>query len=134
MTDHTTVPPKNRRVLLADDDAEVRKLLVEVMILKGFDVTDAEDGKMALELYEHAAGGFDLLMTDICMPEMNGCDLIREIRRQDQQLPIIVVTGYADPELINEIESCNATLFEKPIDFSSLYACIDALGITAAGQ
>ena len=127
MSDHTAEAPQHRRVLLADDDAEVRKLLAKIMTKKGFDVTDAEDGKRALELYCHAAGGFDLLMTDICMPEMNGCDLIREIRRKDQQLPIIVVTGYADQELINEIESCNATLFEKPIDFPSLFTCIDAI-------
>ncbi|WP_167631317.1 response regulator [Mariprofundus ferrooxydans] len=127
MSDYITEALQNRRVLIADDDTAVRKLLVKIMTKKGFDVTDAEDGKRALELYRHAAGGFDLLMTDICMPEMNGCDLIREIRRQDQCLPIIVVSGYADPDLVIEIESCNATLFEKPIDFRALYQCLDSL-------
>jgi len=127
MSDHITASLQSRRVLIADDDAAVRMMLVKVMTKKGFDVTDAEDGKRALELYRHAAGGFDLLVTDICMPEMDGCDLIREIRRQDQGLPIIVVSGYADPNLVLEIESCNATLFEKPIDFRALYQCLDSL-------
>jgi len=58
---------------------------------------------------------------------MNGKDLIHAIRRRDQKLPIIVVTGYVEPELISEIESCNARLFSKPINFKAMHDYIDSL-------
>ncbi len=127
MTDTTTHPPQPRRVLLADDNHSVRMVLGGVISSLGFDVTYAENGKRALELFDHAHGGFDLLITDICMPEMNGNDLIHEIRRRDQELPIIAITGFAEPELIDEIESCNVRLFEKPINFEALCSYIRSL-------
>jgi len=63
------------------------------------------------------------------MPEMNGIDLVHAIRRRDQTLPVIIVTGFADLELMREIESCDARLFEKPINFHALRAYIESLHI-----
>jgi len=73
---------QSRRVLLADDDHAFRMMLGRVMGIIGFDVTYAEDGKRALTLFDQADGAFDLLITDICMPEMNGNDLIKAIRQR----------------------------------------------------
>jgi len=119
--------PQPRRALLADDNHSVRMTLGRVISSFDFDVTYAENGKRALELFDHAYGGFDLLITDICMPEMNGNDLVHEIRRRDQELPIITITGFAEPKLISEIESCNVRLFEKPINFEALRSYIGSL-------
>jgi len=118
---------KPRRALLVDDDHAIRLMLGRLIVSFGFDVSYAENGKIALELFDLADGGFDLLITDICMPEMNGNELVREIRKRDENLPIIAITGFADRELIGEILSCNARLFEKPIDFKSLHKHIDSL-------
>ena len=123
----TDQAPQSRRALLADDDHALRTLVGEIIHSFGFEVTHAENGKRALELYVQAQGGFDLLITDICMPEMNGCDLIREIRGRDQKLPIIAVTGYAEPELTGKLEFWHARLFEKPINFEALHIYIDML-------
>jgi len=119
--------PQSKRALLADDDHALRMLVGQIIHSFGFEVTHAENGKRALELYVQAQGRFDLLITDICMPGMNGCDLIHEIRRRDQKLPIIAVTGYAEPELTHELESCHIRLFEKPINFEALHIYIDSL-------
>jgi len=124
MSSDNTLP---LRVLVVDDDAALRMLLAEIITTFGCDVTVAENGKSALALFAQMHGGFDLLITDICMPEMNGKDLIRAIRRQDQGLPVIVISGFADLQLIDEIESCDARLFVKPIDFQALQVCIDAI-------
>jgi len=118
---------QNRRVLLADDDHAFRMMLGRVMGMIGFDVTYAEDGKRALALFDQADGGFDLLITDICMPEMNGKDLIQAIRQRNPHIPIIAITGFAEPELLNEIAASNASLFEKPVNLKTLRSHVDTL-------
>jgi len=124
---HATKSPQIRQALIADDDPALRILFRQIIHTFGFDVACAENGRRALEMYKHADGRFDLLVTDIRMPEMNGCELIREIRSRDQKLPIIAVTGFAEPELIREIASYQARLFEKPVNFSDLHSYIDSL-------
>jgi len=115
------------RVLLVDDDAALRMLLAEIITSFGCDVTVADNGKSALALFGQDRGAFDLLITDVCMPEMNGRDLIQAIRRRDEVLPIIVISGYADLQLLDEINSSHAMLLEKPIDFQALESCIDSI-------
>jgi len=125
----TVHSPQTRQALLADDDYDIRMILENIIQSFGFDVTCAENGSRALELYELADGRFDLLLTDICMPKMNGCELIRAIRQQDQQLPIIAITGFTDLDIIKELEPYHVRLFEKPINFKALHTYIDALHI-----
>jgi len=122
----TGLPP-SRRVLLADDDHAVRMLLGQIIGTFGFDVTYADNGKVALQTFDATPDAFDLLITDICMPEMNGSELVHAIRQRDQNLPIIVVTGYADSTLVAEIHACNAKLFQKPVNFEALRAYIHSL-------
>jgi len=119
--------PKAKRALLADDDPTLRMVLGQLLSLSGFDVTYAENGKIALDMFDNTDNKFDLLVTDICMPEMNGKDLIHEIRGRNQKLTIIAVTGYVEPELIDEIESCHVRLFLKPINFKALHDHINSL-------
>jgi len=64
--------PKAKRALLADDDPTLRMVLGQLLSLSGFDVTYAENGKIALNMFDNTDNKFDLLVTDICMPEMNG--------------------------------------------------------------
>ena len=80
------------RVLIVDDDVVVRELLGEELFRTGFDVRQANDGRMALEMLNTET---DVLVTDLSMPGMDGVTLIREARRQRPGLPAILVTGYA---------------------------------------
>jgi len=118
--------PPARRVLLADDDPALRMLLGQIIQSFGFDVIYAENGSKALALYlQHR--NIDLLVTDICMPEMDGDELIRAIRQMDKELPVIAITGYAEQALIGRIDACHARLFEKPLNFNQLQSYIDSL-------
>ena len=117
--------PETKRALVVDDEDSVRLVLCQAIASYGFDVTDAENGRVALDLFEQADGGFDLLLTDIDMPEMNGCDLVCEIRKRGHRLPIVVVTGFARQEVVDRILAFDVSLFEKPIDFRALYSHID---------
>jgi len=121
------MPACPRHILLADDDHALRMVLGQIMTLSGYRVTYAENGKIALQLYRQTPDTFDLLITDICMPELNGDDLIREVRKLNDELPIIAITGFARPELIRDAVIHKATVFEKPLNFSDLMDNIDAL-------
>ncbi|TLS66683.1 response regulator [Mariprofundus erugo] len=118
------------RVLVADDDHASRMLLGRILAPIGFDITYAENGQKALELFDHAGGAFDIVITDICMPEMNGDDLIRAILGRRPGMPIVAISGYAGPELVHALAACDAVLFEKPINVRAMRAHVEALAAT----
>jgi len=80
-------------ILLADDDIELSGLLKEYFESEGFEVRLAHDGSAALE--EARKPGLDLVVLDVMMPEMNGMDVLRELRRESR-LPVIMLTARGD--------------------------------------
>jgi two-component system response regulator CpxR len=80
-------------ILLADDDVELSDLLREYFESEGLDVRVAYDGEKALQ--EARQPGLDLMVLDIMMPEMNGMDVLKELRR-DSRLPVIMLTARGD--------------------------------------
>lgn len=80
-------------ILLADDDVELSELLKEYFESEGFDVRVAHDGAQALQ--QARKPGLDLMVLDIMMPEMNGMDVLKELRR-DSRLPVIMLTARGD--------------------------------------
>lgn len=83
-------------ILLAEDDAAVRSLLVRVLRSHGYSVTEAADGAIALALVEAAPEPFQLLLTDVMMPGLNGPDLVDHVRARGYTPRVIYITGYAD--------------------------------------
>lgn len=82
------------RVLMAEDETLAAEVLEEALVAAGFTILAAEDGQAALDLAD--GNGFDVLLTDLRMPRMNGCELIQHLRRRRPDLPVVVMTGY-DP-------------------------------------
>lgn len=120
-------PADAKRALIVDDNNELRMLLSEIIASYGFSVAQAPNGKVALQLLECTCSAFELLLTDLCMPEMDGRDLIHEVRRRNPELPIIAITGMAGQEISQEVEALGVMLFRKPINFTALHACIETL-------
>ncbi|MCC6498458.1 MAG: response regulator [Propionibacteriaceae bacterium] len=81
------------RILVADDEQAVRDLLVKTLSGGGYQVDTAVDGLSAIERLR--ATDYDLLITDLKMPGMDGLSVIREARRRSLDLPIIIITGYS---------------------------------------
>ncbi|MCA9079093.1 MAG: response regulator [Planctomycetaceae bacterium] len=94
---------RGRHLLTADDSMTVRRDLGRKLRAQGFQVTDAENGRRALELMQDRA--FDGLVTDLDMPVMSGWELITELRgdRRWKDLPIVVVTGRSDPKTLQRL-------------------------------
>ncbi|KAA9153605.1 response regulator [Amycolatopsis acidicola] len=85
------VPVPRPGVLVVDDNATLRELLVRGLQLEGFDACGAEDALHAIVLLD----GFrpDLIVTDVQMPGMSGLDLVRIVRERDTSIPVLVISG-----------------------------------------
>jgi len=78
-------------ILLVDDDATIRFGCAHVLEREGYRVTQAETGRVALQLLRRKK--FDILITDVIMPEMDGLELIRSVRAVDPDIRIIAMSG-----------------------------------------
>jgi CheY-like chemotaxis protein len=89
-------PPGRARVLVADDDADLREVVTEALQAHGFDVIEAGDGRAATEVLERDR--VDLAVLDITMPHQNGYEVIRRLRTgtYQPQVPVLVLTGTID--------------------------------------
>ena len=95
--------PARPRILVVDDEASIRELLEKTLAMSDYDVDTAPDGRTALErmrLYP-----YDLLITDLRMPGMDGLTVIREAKRYKADLPVLVITGYSTES--SAIEAAN---------------------------
>ena len=81
-----------RRILVVDDQESMRSLLKDMLEVIGYDVTLAEGGEEALRLME--SNRFDLVLTDLNMPGMDGTALLRTIKTTNAELPVVIITGY----------------------------------------
>ncbi|HET97774.1 MAG TPA: sigma-54-dependent Fis family transcriptional regulator [Desulfurivibrio alkaliphilus] len=85
-----------RKILVVDDEQNMRVALYEALSRGGYEVTVAENGRMALDLLAKAEP--DLVITDIRMPEMDGIEMLRRIKELHPALPVVIITGYATVE------------------------------------
>jgi len=79
------------KILVVEDDTNIRQGLVEALSREGYSLIAAENGKVALEMYQREKPDFIIL--DIMMPELDGYAVCREIRKQDEQIPIIFLSA-----------------------------------------
>ncbi|MFH1220648.1 MAG: response regulator [Candidatus Eisenbacteria bacterium] len=81
-----------RRILVVDDQESMRSLLKDMLEVIGYEVALAEGGEEALRLMQ--ASQFDLVLTDLNMPGMDGTALLRAIKANKAELPVVIITGY----------------------------------------
>jgi CheY-like chemotaxis protein len=114
-----------RRVLLVDDDRMVRGMLAESLQHHGYHVTAAGDGHEALGLFEPSR--YDVVVTDLLMPEMSGWELIERLRQADPDIPVIVISGVATGEDDKRAQETGVALLHKPTSLHHLREAIEAL-------
>lgn len=122
--------PGTARVLVVDDDANVRQLIVECLEVIGYKVRQADSGARGLALLEEDPP--DLLVVDFIMPGMNGAEVISRVRRTHPEIPIVLSTGYADARIESGIPPTEKVL-QKPFDIDQLARTVsEALDRSAA--
>ncbi len=117
------------RILIAEDEEPLRILIVRALSEAGHDVSSACDGAQALATLERDDGRFDLLLTDIKMPIMDGIALALAAARDHPQIRIVLMTGYADQrERAYGLDALIRAVVSKPFSVSEIQAAVaDAL-------
>ena len=99
---------RSARILLVDDEIVVRVMLTEVLATEeGYDVTTANDGSQAIDLLHQER--FDLIITDLMMPDVNGIGVLQEAKRIDPLYPVIIITGYPSINTLTRLVKLGAT-------------------------
>ena len=113
------------RVLVADDEPAIRKVVRDALEREGHEVVSAVDGREALDRFED--GGFDLVVTDLAMPRVDGLELVKEIRRRSP-LPILVLTvRNEEREKVRLLDEGADDYVTKPFGVAELVARARAL-------
>jgi DNA-binding NtrC family response regulator len=113
----------SERLLIVDDDEEMRDLLRKVLEKEGYRVSVAADGRQALAVL--AQGAFDLVVTDMLMPQDGGLELLEALHRIHPALPVIIVTAFGDwHSYTRALELGAAAFISKPSRMSELLAAV----------
>jgi DNA-binding response OmpR family regulator len=113
------------RLLIVDDELLIRDLLYDFFKNRDYDIAVAENGQRALAQF--AGGHFDTIILDLKMPDMDGLELAARIRATDQDVPIIIMTGY--PSLDSAIEALRRRAddyFVKPFNLKQMSKAVEA--------
>lgn len=118
-----TTPP---RILLAEDDKEMRVLLNQVLRKAGYEITECPDGIVLLNhlssyLFPNEQNGVDLVISDIRMPGVTGMEVLEGLADCNDLPPIILITAFGDPKTHAEAKRLGAAaIFDKPFEISKL--------------
>ena len=117
-----------KKILVAEDESAIREFIVINLKRSGYDVTEAADGAEAVRLFDEADGDFDVCLLDIMMPEMDGIEVCKELRKRSSTVGIIILTAKTE-----EIDKVTGLLVgaddyvTKPFSPAELMARVDAL-------
>ncbi|CUT12190.1 Twocomponent response regulator [Bradyrhizobium sp.] len=117
------------KILIADDEDSMRQLVARAIAMDGHEIVTAQDGAEALEILTRADGGFDLLLTDIQMPVMDGIALALSVARDFPDLTILLMTGFADQrERASNLNALVHDVVTKPFSVADIRTAVaDAL-------
>ena len=115
---------KHARILVVDDDVNIRKSMEAILVAEGYDVDLAGDGKEAIRKSESAT--YNIALIDIRLPDMDGVELLTRMRESVPKTRKIIITGY--PSMQNAIEAVNRkadAYIVKPVDVEKLLITIE---------
>ncbi|HVN97897.1 MAG TPA: response regulator [Syntrophorhabdaceae bacterium] len=110
---------EKRSILIVDDDEMIRNLLMDFLHDLGYEVVSADSGGDALKKF--APETYDLVISDLVMPDINGIELLKELLKKDSQLLFFLITGY--PTLETAVQAIKAGAYDyivKPFNFDDL--------------
>ena len=114
------------KILVVDDEAVVRELTVEILRRSGYAPHGVQSARDALELLDQEP--FDLVVSDVVMPEMTGVEFLYELRERRPDLPVVLMTGGSkEPERAEKaVELGACSLIYKPFSHAELTAAVEA--------
>lgn len=103
------------KILVVDDFQIIREMLKSTLSLKGYEINTASNGKEAIQLLSESPDGYDLVLSDYNMPEMNGYELLKSVRQTPElkNKPFILLTTESDPEKMKSAKKAGLTAWVK---------------------
>jgi DNA-binding response OmpR family regulator len=115
-----------KRILIVDDQSDVREILSDFLTFKGFEVIQAENGELALK--EYCDTKPDAAVVDVDMPIMNGLQFSRQVLQKNEHFPIIIISAYLENYSRDDINGIGVkAIMQKPLDLNDLYQNIQAV-------
>lgn len=127
--DHSkeTVSLQPKKILLAEDEEELRKVLYHFLSEIGYEIFEASNGEEAIRIFLNRQKDIDLIILDLMMPEMNGIDVYRNIRFYNSNIPCVVITGYNEELVGKYVEKDKRIVFiRKPFNLKDLEKIIQS--------
>lgn len=113
------------RMLIVEDEASLRTLAARVLRNKGYEVVEAVDGVDALEALERESEPFDVILSDVVMPRMSGSELTRRVAKMDTPPAVILMSGYSDGILDDNVRAICVAVLNKPFTVTELVAIVE---------
>lgn len=124
-----TAAPRIPRVLVVDDEHHVRRLLRDLLEAWGCRTDEAGTGAQGIRLF--ADGTYDLVLTDLVMPDIGGLQVVEAVRERDARVGVIVLTG-SSADVSAARDRLRFTLLRKPLDVASLQSAVRQVLATVA--
>ena len=117
--------------MIVDDDTMVRTMLADALEVFGYLVDAVENGREALARF--AAGRYDVVLTDLLMPDMSGLEVVEELRRIDAAVPIMLLTGAGGAAVSTDARGDGVLTIYKPVSLTKLKAALETCCQRAVG-
>lgn len=114
-----------KSVLIADDEVMIREYFTAVLLTYGLEVVSVKNGAEALE--ELAERSFDLVISDIQMPLVNGLELTRRIREKSADQPILLITGVASEDVVSAGTAAGTFILRKPMSVREIENAVEMI-------
>lgn len=117
--------PQERKILVVDDENQIRDIVVEMLSEAGFKCYSASNGEEALKFFDDPSFKVDLLLTDIVMPKVTGIRLAETLAQQNNRTPVVFMSGFPrDSQFQKDVESGEKLFLQKPFSHDSLLRAI----------
>lgn len=107
-----------KRILIVDDEPDLREVVSFEFKAQGCEIFEAASGEEAWSLLQ--CKRIDLIISDVRMPDGNGVDLLKRVHKTMPQIPVILMTGFADLQSTDAIQNGASAMFGKPLDRKAL--------------
>jgi len=120
-----------RKILVVDDEAELRAVFRNILERNGFQVVEAKDGEDALVIFGQDSDSFDCVLLDLSMPKLSGEEVFHELRELNEDIAVVVISGYSEQDILDRLDGAEiAGALRKPVPAATL---VDVIGKAALG-
>ena len=117
---------KQIKILMVDDEEDFTQPMAFWFKTKGYSVITADNGKNGLQMVKQEKP--DIIFLDLNMPIMDGCETLKQIRQTDPHIPIVIISAYADPQKIKEMQPYGISgVFYKGEDFEKGLSLLESI-------